>query len=161
MNVLSAGLENPILGYKLDPGEPGLSHSAPASRSILRVVSQEISNWLAFEREAAKNGGIIIHGGINLDLRRKGSFLAAVAGKTTAWIYYPNGEKVQDNSNEYKDQLRKQIRELENKLEAAINSHEKEKIEQQLNFLKLMLNMPAKLIEDLLKPLGIFLDVFA
>ncbi|MFN3284338.1 MAG: hypothetical protein ACK40Q_08930, partial [Pseudothermotoga sp.] len=104
------GLQNPILGYRLDPGEPGLSHSAPASRSILRVLSQEISNWLAFKREAERNGGVIIQGGITLDLRKRGSFLAAIAGKTTAWIYYPSQQGAQQNvDNSYKDQIQDQI----------------------------------------------------
>lgn len=153
------GLLNPILGYRLDPGEPGLSHSAPASRSILRVLSQEISNWLAFKREAERNGGVIIQGGITLDLRKRGSFLAAIAGKTTAWIYYPSQQGAQQNvDNSYKNQIQYQIQKLEAKLNSAVSEEEKERLEQQLALLKMILNMPAQLLRDLLMPLGIFLD---
>lgn len=152
------GVLNPTLGYKLDPGEPGLSHSAPASRSVLRVLSQEISNWLAFKREAERNGGVIIQGGITLDLRKRGSFIAAVAGKTTAWIYYPSQETEQISENSYKDQIQEQIQKLETKLYSAASEEEKQKLEEQLALLKMMLNMPAQLLRDLLMPLGIFLD---
>lgn len=152
------GVLNPTLGYKLDPDEPGLSHSAPASRSVLRVLSQEISNWLAFKREAERNGGVIIQGGITLDLRKRGSFIAAVAGKTTAWIYYPSQEAQQISENSYKDQIQDQIQKLETKLYSAASEEERRKLEEQLALLKMMLNMPAQLLRDLLMPLGIFLD---
>lgn len=152
------GVLNPTLGYKLDPGEPGLPYSAPASRSIIRVLSQEISNWLAFKREAERNGGVIIQGGITLDLRKRGSFIAAIAGKTTAWIYYPSQEKQQVSQDSYKDQIQNQIQKLEFRLNSTTNEEERQKLEQQLALLKMMLNMPAQLLRDLLMPLGIFLD---
>ncbi|WP_041081177.1 hypothetical protein [Thermotoga profunda] len=152
------GVLNPTLGYKLDPGEPGLPYSAPASRSIIRVLSQEISNWLAFKREAERNGGVIIQGGITLDLRKRGSFIAAIAGKTTAWIYYPSQEKQQVSQDSYKDQIQNQIQKLEFRLNSTTNEEERQKLEQQLALLKMMLNMPAQLLRDLLMPLGMFLD---
>lgn len=150
------GLSNPVLGYKLDPGEPGLPNSAPASRSILRVLSQEISNWLAFKREAERNGGVIIQGGITLDLRKRGSFIAAIAGKTTAWIYYPSEKTYQ---SDYKNQIQNQIQKLEAKLNSTTDEEEKQKLQEQLALLKMMMNMPVQLVKNLLIPLGIFLDV--
>ncbi len=150
------GLSNPVLGYKLDPGEPGLPNSAPASRSILRVLSQEISNWLAFKREAERNGGVIIQGGITLDLRKRGSFIAAIAGKTTAWIYYPSEKTYQ---SDYKNQIQNQIQKLEAKLNSTTDEEEKQKLQEQLALLKMMMNMPMQLVKNLLIPLGIFLDV--
>ncbi|HEY8543288.1 MAG TPA: hypothetical protein VIL29_12955 [Pseudothermotoga sp.] len=152
------GVLNPTLGYKLDPGEPGLPYSAPASRSIIRVLSQEISNWLAFKREAERNGGVIIQGGITLDLRKRGSFIAAIAGKTTAWIYYPSQEKQGISQDNYKNQIQNQIQKIEIKLNSTTSEEERQKLEQQLALLKMMLNMPAQLLRDLLMPLGIFLD---
>ncbi|HOJ87835.1 MAG TPA: hypothetical protein PLP64_03670 [Pseudothermotoga sp.] len=153
------GVQNPILGYKLDPGEPGLSHSAPASRSILRVLSQEISNWLAFKREAERNGGVIIQGGITLDLRKRGSFIAAIAGKTTVWIYYPSQQAQQPAENSYKDHIQGEIQKLEARLNTAASEEERQKLEEQLALLKMMMNMPAQLLRDLLMSVGIFLDV--
>ncbi|MGJ8455336.1 hypothetical protein ACSFC1_08540 [Pseudothermotoga sp. U03pept] len=153
------GLQNPFLGYRLDPGEPGLSHSATASRSVLRVLSQEISNWLAFKREALENGGVIIQGGISLDLRKRGSFLAAVAGKTTAWIYYPSQKNDQAVQEGYKERVQQEIQKLEARLSSTVNEEEKQKLEEQLTLLKMMLSMPAQLLKDLLMPMGILLDV--
>lgn len=89
---------NPMLGYKLDPGEPGIPSSAPASRSVLRVLSQELANYMDFKKQAMENGGFIIAGGIFLDLQKRGSFLAAVAGKTKVWMYFP-GDKTNELSN--------------------------------------------------------------
>ncbi len=154
------GLENPILGYKLDPGEPGLAHSSSASNSILRVLTQEISNWLAFKREAEKNGGVIIFGGISLDLRKRGSFLAAVAGRTTAYIYYPNrSESVnQVDETEVKEKVKQEIEKLQTKLMTAASEEERKKLEEQIALLQLVMHMPVQLIKQLLQPTGILLD---
>jgi len=64
-----------MLGYKLDPGEPGIPSGAPASQSVLRVLNQELANYMDFKKQAAEQGGFVIGGGIYLDLRRRGSFL--------------------------------------------------------------------------------------
>ncbi|APT75165.1 hypothetical protein XO10_01280 [Marinitoga sp. 1135] len=90
---------NPILGYKLDPGEPGLSTGAPASLSILRVLSQETSNLVRFKAEAAKNGGYIIYSKISLDMEKRGAFLAAVAGKTEVKVAYKKSDDTLDPDN--------------------------------------------------------------
>ncbi len=156
-----SALENPVLGYKLDPGEPGLAHSAPASRSILRVLSQEISNWLAFKREAEKNGGVIIFGGIYLDLRKRGSFLAAVAGHTTAYIYYPNRstDPQHVDETEVKSRIKQEIEKLEAKLLIVTTEEERRRIEEQIAFLKIVMNMSFQTAKQLLQPVGILFDV--
>lgn len=150
---------NPTLGYRLDPGELGLWNSAPASRSILRVLSQEISNWLYFKRKVEREGGVIIQGGISLDLRKRGSFLAAVAGQTRVWVYYPS-EKIQPSGpseQQYKQHIEEKIRQLESQLTFA-TPEEKEKLEQQIQFLKMAMNLPLQLIKILLEPLGLLLN---
>ncbi|WP_448531397.1 hypothetical protein [Pseudothermotoga sp.] len=155
-------VSNPTLGYRLDPGEPGLWNSASASRSVLRVLTQEISNWLYFKRKVEREGGVIIQGGISLDLRKKGSFLAAVAGRTTVWVYYPS-ERTQGNTSvdgEYKQHIEQKIRELENQLIFA-TPEEREKLEQQIQLLKMAMNLPLQLVQMLLEPLGLFLNAIA
>ena len=84
---------NPIIDYRLDPGEPGLWNASPASLSVLRVASHELGNLVMFKSKALKEGGFIIYSRISLSLRKKGMYLAAVAGKTEVVIYKPNGEK--------------------------------------------------------------------
>lgn len=151
-------VSNPTLGYKLDPGELGLWNTAPASRSILRVLTQEISNWLYFKRKVEREGGVIIQGGISLDLRKRGSFLAAVAGRTTVWVYYP-GEKIKSETEgqQYKEQLEEKIRELEKRLIFA-TPEEREKLEQQIELLRMIMNLPLQFVQMLLEPLGLFLN---
>jgi len=155
-------VSNPTLGYRLDPGELGLWNTASASRSVLRVLTQEISNWLYFKRKVEREGGVIIQGGISLDLRKRGSFLAAVAGRTTVWVYYP-GERTQNDAvadNQYKQHIQEKIRELENQLTFA-TPEEREKLEQQIQLLKMAMNLPLQLVQILLEPLGLFLNAIA
>jgi hypothetical protein len=126
------------------------------------VLTQEISNWLYFKRKVEREGGMIIQGGISLDLRKKGSFLAAVAGRTTVWVYYPS-ERTQGNTSvdgEYKQHIEQKIRELENQLIFA-TPEEREKLEQQIQLLKMAMNLPLQLVQMLLEPLGLFLNAIA
>ena len=141
-------IENPVLGYKLDPGEPGIPYSAPASRSVLRVLSQEISNLIAFKKEALENGGYVIYGRISLDLRKRGSFLAAVAGKTQVYIYYPGKKETSNEQEFYLPQVRhtsvreleRKINELERKLYSSSDPIERQNIKRDLTRLRLALN---------------------
>ncbi|WP_164723682.1 hypothetical protein [Thermosipho globiformans] len=141
-----SAISNPMLGYRLDPGEPGLSHGAPASRSVLRVLSQELSNYYAFERKAQKEGGYIIYGGIYLDLRKRGSFLAAVAGKTRVWMYIP-GKNDQDNEISENEGLKvdtrhvsEKIRQLQLKLQIEEDPVKREELERQILMLEMAKN---------------------
>ncbi len=142
---------NPVLSYKLDPGEPGLAYSAPASMSILRVLTQEVSNYLAFKREATRQGGFIISGGIYLDLRKRGGFLAAVAGKTKVFMYIPGNKNIQDaqksqNPDQPQSQLNprqeieRKIQELQEKIARTQDPLERERLERELALLEMALN---------------------
>ncbi len=140
---------NPILGYKLDPGEPGLAHGAPASMSVLRVLSQEVSNYLAFKKEALSKGGFIIMGGIYLDLQKRGGFLAAVAGKTKVYMYIPgdknprpdgNGQGIVNTKEPSKEEIQRKILELQQKLETTTDPLEREKLKREIIMLQMALN---------------------
>lgn len=151
---------NPRLGYKLDPGEPGVPFGAPASQSVLRVLNQEIANYIDFKKEALEQGGFIISGGIYLDLRKRGSFLAAVAGKTKVWIYVPGRAASQESPGEpgYSDQvagnersekpgddlrkteIQQKIDELYRKLAVTQDPLEQEKLVDQILMLTMAMN---------------------
>jgi hypothetical protein len=168
---VSAERFNPILGYKLDPGEPGLAYSAPASMSVLRVLTQELSNYIAFKKEAMEKGGFIIGGGIYLDLRKRGGFLAAVAGKTKVWMYVPEVKNTgrddfqsisgKDNDENVKDQIKKMKEDIEMKLQTTTDPVERERLEKELALLDMALNSfkaSLSLPEFLI---GVLLDTFA
>jgi len=87
------GLSNPMLRYKLDLGEPGLAAPSPATQSVLRVTGHELQNIHRFKAEAAREGGVVVYHGIKLDLRHRGSYLAAVAGHAEARIIFPDGRE--------------------------------------------------------------------
>ncbi|MCD6552090.1 hypothetical protein, partial [Thermotoga sp.] len=108
-------ISNPVLGYKLDPGEPGIPYSAPASRSVLRVLSQEISNLVAFKKEALREGGYVIYSNIALDMRKRGSFLAAIAGRTQVYIYTPADQNTGKTSElqDKQEEIERKILELQ------------------------------------------------
>jgi hypothetical protein len=48
-------LNNPILGYRLDPYEPGLIHCAKASQSTIQVVSHEHRNLTRLSLQAIED----------------------------------------------------------------------------------------------------------
>ncbi|WP_448374793.1 hypothetical protein [Fervidobacterium sp.] len=146
---------NPSLGYKLDPGEPGVPFGAPASQSIARVMSQEYANYIDFKKQAAEQGGIIISGGIYLDIQKRGSFLAAVAGKTKVLIYIPGKEVEQNNAKQpeqqelnqsgqpddiKKSEIGRKIEELYRKLQMTNDPLEREKLSQQILMLTMAMN---------------------
>ena len=81
---------NPVLRYKLDPGEPGMPYPSKASMSIARVASHELGNIIRFRQKAAREGGIVVGTKIYLNLKARGSYLAATSGYSEARIIYPN-----------------------------------------------------------------------
>jgi hypothetical protein len=85
-------ISNPVLRYKLDPGEPGLATPSKASDSIARVALHEATNLRRFKREAAEDGGIVVYSAIGLNIKFSGSFLSAVSGKSKALIIQPVDE---------------------------------------------------------------------
>ncbi|MBN1409960.1 MAG: hypothetical protein JW969_03895 [Spirochaetales bacterium] len=92
MRISSFQLNNPLLQYSLDPGEPGLAYPAKASDSIARVATHELGNIRRFKREANEQGGIVVSERIYLNLEYAGSFLAATSGYSEAHIIYPHGK---------------------------------------------------------------------
>lgn len=146
---------NPILGYRLDPGEPGLAYSVPASRSIVRVLSQEISNLVAFKNQALREGGVVVYSKISLDMQKRGMFLAAVAGKTEVRIYVPGGkEKNRFNSDSSLNNLQEipqsqeiKLKELKHLLESKLltekNPEKLEEIKRKLLFVESILANPV------------------
>ncbi|GAB6188654.1 hypothetical protein JCM30566_03930 [Marinitoga arctica] len=147
---------NPLLGYKLDPGEPGLPSSSPASLSIMRVLSQETGNLMAFKKDAAQNGGYVVYSKISLNMEKRGSFLAAIAGKTQVMIIYKNkiddenNNKVSKNvsKNMYRDRKIEKLKLLIDKLKKIVKFEKdfdiKKELENKIRFLEnrlLMLNL--------------------
>ncbi|WGS65049.1 hypothetical protein [Marinitoga aeolica] len=150
---------NPLLGYRLDPGEPGLANSAPASLSIIRVLSQETGNLMAFKKEAARNGGYVVYSKISLDIQKRGAFLAAVAGKTQAMIIYKNknsdneenkntsnidNNKIDNNKNKKEQKIKKLeilIDQLKNYLNSESDPEIKSEIENKIKILENQLIM--------------------
>lgn len=161
---------NPYIGYGLDPGERGLSLSSPASMSIMRVASHEARNIAQFKNKAAQDGGVVLYSDIDLTFRKRGSYLAAVAGKSTAVILYRKNEKDMKNidgymvssqsekrdpnsieteskyekgiakENKSKENVKKQIKEIENKLRLETDPKKREELEKKLNLYKLLKN---------------------
>ncbi|MDM7321347.1 MAG: hypothetical protein P3W91_006440, partial [Fervidobacterium sp.] len=142
---------------------------APASQSFLRVMSQEFANYIDFKKQAAEQGGFIIYGGIYLDVQKRGSFLAAVAGKTKVLIYVPgqqNGNTSQENqqnkigedSNLKRNEIERKIDELYRKLQQTVDPTEREKLLQQILLLTMAINalMAGMKIPELL--VGIILN---
>ncbi|MFN4223354.1 MAG: hypothetical protein ACK4E1_00885 [Fervidobacterium nodosum] len=154
-NSQGSVIVNPTLGYKLDPGEPGIPSGAPASKSVLRVLGQELANYMDFKKQAMEKGGFIIAGGIFLDMQKRGSFLAAVAGKTRVLMYIPgeknqvNGKPEQQNnqfdtidfeSDLKKSKIEQKIDELYRKLSTTNDPLEAEKLQQQILMLTMAMN---------------------
>ncbi len=91
--MLSINHSNPILHYKLDPGEWGSSAPASAATSISRVSSHESANIERFENKAAKKGCYVIAKDLYLDFNREGDYLAATSGRSSVETYCPKKEE--------------------------------------------------------------------
>lgn len=76
-------LNNPTLGYRLDPYEPGFIHRAKASQSAIQVVSHEHRNLTRLSRQAIENDRVIIKKQITYKPVIAGSYMGVAAGKTT------------------------------------------------------------------------------
>jgi len=76
-------LNNPTLGYRLDPYEPGLLRQAKASQSTAQVVSQEHRNLTRLCRQAIEEDRIIIRKQITYRPTIAGSYMGTAAGRTT------------------------------------------------------------------------------
>jgi hypothetical protein len=75
-------ISDPRIGYRLDPGEPGVLRGASASTSTLRVVEQEQRNLNRFRSRAVQEGKTVVFANIKYLRQFRGSFMATVAGET-------------------------------------------------------------------------------
>lgn len=154
MNLIrELNVDNPILSYKLDPGEMGIATPSSAMLSISHVAGHETGNAVRARADAIANGGYVIYSVITLDMRKRGAFLAAVAGKTTVEIYYPhgkNGEKGVNPTGERNKtsafqsvemKLKNALRTLKNMLKSTKDLARKEKIQKRISQIENALNM--------------------
>ena len=138
MNVSNAAA-NPILYYKLDPGEWGSSAPATAGSSVAHVSSHESSNILRFESEAARKGCYVIAKDLYLNLQQDGMYLAATSGRSSVITYCPKKEKEQAIRGNLGSEIDKKIHqynrkqlELDNLLKTLKGHANKTLIEQKL-----------------------------
>jgi hypothetical protein len=92
MNI-SPSAANPILHYKLDPGEWGSSAPATAGTSIMRVATHESANIQRFEKEALKKGCYVVAKDLYLNLQQDGMYLVATSGRSEVFTYCPRKAK--------------------------------------------------------------------
>ena len=83
MALTPLSISNPVLGFRLDPGEPGLLNSAPASQAALRVTAQEQRNLRRLESEAIMAGRVILASGTSFGRAFAGPYLTITSGLTT------------------------------------------------------------------------------
>ena len=83
MPLAALSINNPVLGFRLDPGEPGLLSSAPASQAALRVTAQEQRNLRRLESEAIMAGRVILASGTSFGRAFAGPYLTITSGLTT------------------------------------------------------------------------------
>ena len=83
MSAFQSITNNPILGYRLDPYEPGFIRRAKTSQSTAQVVSHEHRNLTRLTRQAVQEGRVIIRKQITYRPTVAGSYMGTVAGKTT------------------------------------------------------------------------------
>ncbi len=114
MNVNSAA-SNPILYYKLDPGEWGSSAPATAGTSIAHVSSHESSNILRFESEATKKGCYVVAKDLYLNLQQDGMYLAATSGRSSVLTYCPKKDKEQAVKGNVGSEIDKKIHQYDKK----------------------------------------------
>lgn len=83
MSDLRPIINDPTLGYRLDPYEPGLLRQSKASRSTSQVVAHEHRNMTRLTRKAIQEGRVIINKQITYRPVIAGSYMGTAAGKTT------------------------------------------------------------------------------
>ncbi len=123
--VSIGAVSNPILQYKLDPGEWGSSSGATAANSISRVASHESSNLQRFENKAAKDGCYVVGKDLYLNLAQKGSYLSATSGHSQALTYCPKKEKSEQVKTALGSKIQSKIQQYssdELKIKSIINS---------------------------------------
>ena len=76
-------ISNPTVGYKLDPGEPGVAAPARATASVYTVVGQESRNRARLASEAMMEGKDVLFVNTEYQVEQVGSFSVVVGGHTT------------------------------------------------------------------------------
>jgi len=112
--VLSVNSYNPILQYRLDPGEWGSSSGATAANSVSRVASHESSNLQRFESKAIKDGCYVVGKSLYLNLSKKGEYLAATSGHSSAEIYCPKKAKNEQIKTSINSKINSKIKKYSN-----------------------------------------------
>ncbi len=133
---------DPMLYYKLDPGEWGSSAPATAATSISRVASHESANIQRFEHKAAQKGCYVIGKDLYLNLNKEGSYLAATSGRSSVLTYCPKkekaklvkaalGSKINAKLRRYSEdelRLKMMLKSLKNKAEKSLYEQDLKKI---------------------------------
>jgi len=83
MSAVAPTSNQPVLRFRLDPGEPGVLRTSSVSMSTVRVFAQETRNLTRLKAEAAREGRKVIYGDIRLGLRKIGNRVVATSGHTT------------------------------------------------------------------------------
>lgn len=130
---------DPVLHYKLDPGEWGSSAPSSAALSIGRVSQHEADNISRFKKEALKKGCYVIQTSVSLNISKQGEYLAATSGKSQVIIYCPKKDQSKKDNNEQSmlSIYDKQINQLKEQKKYAQTPDQKDKIEQKIKTLKL------------------------
>lgn len=108
--MLSVNSFNPILQYKLDPGEWGSSSAATSATSVSRVSFHESSNIQRFESRANKKGCYVIHKDLYLNLQKSGGYLSATSGKSSVTTYCPTKEKERTAKSDVNAKINSKLR---------------------------------------------------
>ncbi|WP_025209073.1 hypothetical protein [Hippea sp. KM1] len=114
MNISNAAY-NPILHYKLDPGEWGSSAPATAGTSVARVASHESANIQRFESKAAKEGCYVVAKDLYLNLQKNGIYLSATSGHSSAITYCPKKDRQRQVNKQLGSLIDGKLKEYENK----------------------------------------------
>jgi hypothetical protein len=77
------------MGFRLDPGEPGMLRRGKASQSTLLVTAQEHRNLARLKSQAIREGRVIMHAGIRFGRAFQGPYLTTTSGLTTVMSREP------------------------------------------------------------------------
>lgn len=81
--VAPVSARDPVLYYRLDPGEPGLRTQARASESALLVTAQEVRNQTRLISQAIARGEVVIEADSQYSPGIDGRFMSVRGGLTT------------------------------------------------------------------------------
>jgi hypothetical protein len=105
LELQSLSINNPTLGFRLDPGEPGMLRSGKATQATLLVTGQEHRNLVHLKSEAIRDGRVIMSANVKFGRAFKGAFLTTTNGLTTV-VSRPAREGVLESESERFDSLR-------------------------------------------------------